>query len=81
MRLHSGGLASVSYRQLRHSFLIGASEHYYYAWVEWWPAYNMIKEFTLNPGDDISIASCDTGPTQVITAPPTRGKKGRGSCR
>jgi hypothetical protein len=36
----------------------------YYAWVEWWPAYSILEEFTVNPGDDMYVETWDTSATQ-----------------
>jgi Peptidase A4 family len=36
----------------------------YYAWVEWYPAYPMLQEFNVSPGDDMYVATWDTSPTQ-----------------
>jgi hypothetical protein len=36
----------------------------YYAWVEWWPAYDIIEEFPVNPGDDMYVETWDTSATQ-----------------
>jgi len=32
----------------------------YWAWVEWYPSYNSIFEFYVNPGDDMYVESYDT---------------------
>jgi Peptidase A4 family len=32
---------------------------YYYAWVEWYPSYPILEEFSVNPGDDIYVATYD----------------------
>jgi hypothetical protein len=36
----------------------------YFAWVEWWPAYDILQEFTVNPGDDMYVETWDTSATQ-----------------
>ncbi|MGD0414031.1 MAG: G1 family glutamic endopeptidase [Terriglobales bacterium] len=36
----------------------------YYAWVEWFPAYDIIFEFYVNPGDDMYVETWDTSATQ-----------------
>jgi Peptidase A4 family len=36
----------------------------YYAWVEWWPAYPILSEFTVSPGDDMYVETWDTSATQ-----------------
>jgi len=36
----------------------------YYAWVEWWPAYDILTEFAINPGDDMYVETWATSPTQ-----------------
>jgi len=36
----------------------------YYAWVEWFPAYAALEEFTVNPGDDLFVETWDTSATQ-----------------
>jgi Peptidase A4 family len=36
----------------------------YFAWVEWWPAYDILEEFTVNPGDDLYVVTWDTSATQ-----------------
>jgi Peptidase A4 family len=36
----------------------------YYAWVEWWPAYPILTEFAVNPGDDMYVETWATSPTQ-----------------
>jgi Peptidase A4 family len=35
----------------------------YCAWVEWFPSYDILCEFDVNPGDDIYVATWNTGPT------------------
>jgi len=36
----------------------------YYAWIEWWPAYPILSEFAVNPGDDMFVETWDTSATQ-----------------
>jgi hypothetical protein len=35
----------------------------YYAWIEWWPAYSILSEFNVNPGDDLFVETWDTSAT------------------
>lgn len=37
---------------------------FYYAWIEWYPAYDIIGEFDVNPGDDMFVETWDTTSTQ-----------------
>jgi type II secretory pathway pseudopilin PulG len=50
----------------------------YYAWVEWFPAYDIIKEFAVNPGDDLFVETWDTSATQgyVYLVDETTGTSG-----
>ena len=36
----------------------------YFAWIEWWPSYDIIGEFGVNPGDDMYVVTWNTSPTQ-----------------
>jgi hypothetical protein len=36
----------------------------YFAWIEWWPSYDIIGEFNVNPGDDMYVVTWDTSATQ-----------------
>jgi hypothetical protein len=42
----------------------GSKSWSYYAWVEWWPAYDIIEEFGVNVGDDMYVETWDTSATQ-----------------
>jgi Peptidase A4 family len=42
----------------------GRSQASYYAWVEWYPAYDAIQEFTVYPGDDMYVETWNTSATQ-----------------
>jgi hypothetical protein len=33
----------------------GSTAQYYYAWVEWWPSYPILEQFSVNPGDDMYV--------------------------
>lgn len=56
--LLQGGSASGAYCS-------GSSKQWsYYAWVEWWPAYDILQEFSVNPGDDMFVETWDTSATQ-----------------
>jgi Peptidase A4 family len=44
----------------------GLRKTQYYAWVEWYPSYYIIKEFNVNPGDDIFVSVIDGGPTNGL---------------
>jgi hypothetical protein len=50
----------------------------YYAWVEWFPAYDILEEFTVNPGDDMYVETWDTSSTQgyVYLVDETTGSSG-----
>jgi hypothetical protein len=50
----------------------------YYAWVEWFPAYDIIEEFGVNPGDDLYVETWDTSATQgyVYLVDETTGMSG-----
>ena len=41
----------------------GSNSTYYCGWVEWFPSYNIICEFAVNPGDDIYVETYDTSST------------------
>jgi len=34
-------------------------EHYYCGWVEWYPSYNILCQFDVNPGDDMFVETWD----------------------
>jgi len=50
----------------------------YFAWIEWWPSYDIIEEFSVNPGDDMYVETWDTSATQgyVYLVDATTGKYG-----
>jgi hypothetical protein len=35
----------------------------YYSWIEWWPAYDILEAFPVNPGDDLFVETWDTSAT------------------
>jgi hypothetical protein len=53
----------------------GSHSYEYYAWIEWWPSYDILEEFYVNPGDDMYVATYDTSATQgyVYLADVTQG--------
>jgi hypothetical protein len=53
----------------------GNRSYEYYAWIEWWPSYDILEEFYVNPGDDMYVATYDTSATQgyVYLADVTQG--------
>jgi Peptidase A4 family len=40
----------------------GVTSPLYYAWVEWYPSYDIIEEYAVNPGDDIVVVTYATSP-------------------
>jgi hypothetical protein len=50
----------------------------YFAWVEWYPSYNIIGVFSVNPGDEMFVETWDTSSTNgyVYIADLTQGTHG-----
>jgi hypothetical protein len=41
----------------------GSKSTYYCGWVEWYPSYNILCQFGVNPGDDMFVETWDTSST------------------
>ena len=41
----------------------GSRSTYYCGWVEWYPSYNILCQFAVNPGDDMFVETWDTSST------------------
>jgi hypothetical protein len=56
--LLQGGSSSAAYCN-------GSTQEWsYFAWIEWWPAYDILAQFEVNPGDDMFVQTWDTSATQ-----------------
>ena len=42
----------------------GVTSTVYYAWIEWYPSYDILPAYYVNPGDDMYVVTYATGPMQ-----------------